>query len=206
MRFLRPSGRAERHPSSVRADAPSRARAVGASRAWSRAGVRPLLRGAACAAVVALAACRLSPYGFAGGGLPANIRTIAVLPFDNETPVPELQRELFDAMRRELQNRLNLRDASETKADALVRGTIVKYDADVPIGFSADPREANSARRQLQLVVDISIVDQNTGRTLWEKKGLTAKGEYAERNEAAGRRQAIEEVIADIIEGAQSQW
>ena len=39
-----------------------------------------------------------------------------------------------------------------------------------------------------------------------QKKGLTAKGEYSEQAEAAGRKQAIEEVIADIIEGATSQW
>jgi hypothetical protein len=161
---------------------------------------------AALALAVVAGGCRFSPYNFAGGGLPPHIRTIAVLPFENETPVPELQRELFEAMRRELQSRLNLRDAAEAKANAVVRGTIVRYDIDVPIGFSADPTQATSARRQLQLVVDVQIVDQSNGRTLWEKKGLTAKGEYAERNESSGRRQAIEEVIADMIQGVQSQW
>jgi len=150
--------------------------------------------------------CRLSPYHFAGGGFPSHIRTIAVLPFDNETPVPELQRELFEAMRRQLQSRLNLREAAEAKADAVVRGAIVKYEIDVPIGYSSDPRQATSARRQLQLVVDVSIIDQSTGKPLWERKGLTAKGEYAERDEAAGRRLAIERVISDVVEGAQSQW
>jgi hypothetical protein len=152
------------------------------------------------------AGCRLSPYRFAGGGLPPHVRTIAVLPFDNETPVPELQRELFEAMRRELQNRLNLRDASETKADAIVRGSIVKYDIDVPIAFSSDPRQVTNARRQLQLVLDVAIIDQASGRTLWERKGLTTRGEYAERNEVAGRREAIDKAINDGIEGAQSQW
>ena len=172
-----------------------------------RSGVVRRLAGVALALAAAGAGgCRFSPYHFAGGGLPPHIRTIAVLPFDNETPVPELQRELFEAMRRELQSRLNVRDATEAKANAVVRGTIVRYDIDVPIGFSADPPQATSARRQLQLVVDVQIVDQSNGRTLWEKKGLTAKGEYAERNEAGGRRQAIEEVIADLIQGVQSQW
>ena len=170
-----------------------------------------VVRRTAVMAALALAAagaggCRFSPYHFAGGGLPPNIRTIAVLPFENDTPVPELQRELFEAMRREIQSRLNLRDAAEARANAVVRGKIVRYDIDVPIGFSADPTQATSARRQLQLVVDVQIVDQSNGRTLWEKKGLTAKGEYAERNEAGGRRQAIEEVIADMIQGVQSQW
>jgi len=170
-----------------------------------------LLRSALLAlslAVVALGttSCRLSPYHFAGGGFPSHIRTIAIVPFDNETPVPELQRELFEAMRRQLQNRLNLREASEAKADAVVRGSIVKYESDVPIGYSSDPRQATSARRQLQLVVDVSIVDQSSGKPLWERKGLTAKGEYAERDEPAGRRLAIERLLNDVVEGAQSQW
>jgi hypothetical protein len=168
--------------------------------------VRRFAVAAALALVAGAGGCRFSPYHFAGGGLPPHIRTIAVLPFENDTPVPELQRELFEAMRREIQSRLNLRDAAEAKANAVVRGTIVRYEIDVPIGFSADPTQATSARRQLQLVVDVQIVDQSNGRTLWEKKGLTAKGEYAERNEQGGRRQAIEEVIADMIQGVQSQW
>jgi hypothetical protein len=145
-------------------------------------------------------------YGFAGGGFPPSVKTVAVLPFDNQTPEPALQRELFDAVRKGLQGRMNLREAPEARANAIVRGTIVKYEVDVPIGFSADPRQANSARRRLQLVVDIEIVNQATGEPLWEKKGLTATGEYAERNEAEGRKQAIDKVIADIVEGAQSNW
>ena len=156
--------------------------------------------------LLSLTACRFSPYRFAGGGLPGNIRTVAVLPFENQTSTPDLQRDLFDAMRRTLQSRLNLRDASESRADAIVRGTIVKYDIDVPVGFSADPRQNASTRRQLQLVVDVAIIDQASGRTLLERKGLAAKGEYAERNEIAGRRQAITELVNNIVEGAQSQW
>lgn len=168
--------------------------------------VRRSLAAGAALICVAFGGCRFSPYKFAGGGFPPNVRTVAVLPFDNETPVPELQREVFEAMRRAMTNRLNLRESAESKADAVVRGTILKYEVDVPIAFSADPRQATTARRQLQLVVDVSITDQRDGKTLLDRKGLTAKGEYAERDEAGGRREAITRVINDIIEGAQSQW
>lgn len=145
-------------------------------------------------------------YGFAGGGLPSNIRTMAVLPFDNQTTSPEVQRELLDLMRRELQRRLGVRDASENRADAVVRGVISAYDVDVPVAVSANPSQAVSARRRLQVTVDVEIVDQTTGKTLWQRKGLTADGEYAERAEGTGRRIAIEKLVNDVIEGAQSQW
>ncbi len=157
------------------------------------------------ALLFAVAGCGVR-YGFAGGGLPAHIRTIAVLPFENETASPEVQRELFELLRRDLRGRLGVREGSETTADALVRGTIKAYDVDIPVGFSADPRQAVTARRKLQITIDIAIVDQSTGRTLWERRGLRAEGEYAERAEAAGRRSALEKIVSDVVEGAQSQW
>src|SRR5919112_688894 len=80
------------------------------------------------------------------------------------------------------------------------------YDIDVPIAYSADPTQATSARRMLQLTLDIEIVDQRSGKALWQRKAMVVTGEYAERAEAEGRRQAIERVVNDVIDGAQSQW
>lgn len=155
--------------------------------------------------VMLLAACGVH-YGFSEGAFPPHIRTMAVLPFENQTATPELQHQLFEQMRRELQRRLGVRDASQEKADALVRGTIVAYDVDIPIAFSADPRQAVTARRQLQITIDVEIVDQTTGKTLWQRKGLRREGEYAEQAELEGRKQAINQLVNDIVEGAQSQW
>lgn len=164
----------------------------------------PLLR--ASALVSATLLLGVGCYGFAGGGLPPHVRTLAVLPFDNETASPELPRELQDALREGLQARLGLRDAPEDRANALVRGKITRYEPDIPVAFSADPARATSARRRLRVHVDIEIVDQVTGEVLWSKNGIQAEGEYAENAEAQGRRQAIERIVNDVIEGAQSQW
>jgi hypothetical protein len=155
------------------------------------------------ASLLLLAGCI---YKFSGGGLPGHIRTVAVLPFENQTAAAEVTRELSDALRKAMQSRLGLRDASENPANAVVRGTITKYEPDVPVAFSADPNQATTARRRLQIVIDVSIVDQTNGKTLWERKGLSAEGEYAERAEPEGRRQALERIVNDVIEGAQSQW
>jgi hypothetical protein len=145
-------------------------------------------------------------YGFAGGGLPTHIRTVAVMPFDNETATPEVPRELQEALRRGMQDRLGLRDAPEDRASAVVRGTVTRYELDIPVGFSANPNQATSARRRLRVLVDIEIVDQVTGKVLWQKTGVSAEGEYADRGEAEGRKQAIDRIVTEIIEGAQSQW
>ena len=155
--------------------------------------------------LASVAACWF-PYGFAGGGLPSHIKSVAVLPFDNETATPDLQRDVTETLRRELAGKLGLREAPENRANAVVRGTILRYEPDVPIGFSADPRRATTARRKLQITVDISIIDQASGKPLLERRGLTSDGEYAESAELAGRRQAIEKLVDEIVRGVQSQW
>src|SRR5207247_11386040 len=86
---------------------------------------------AGSASGLALAACF---YGFAGGGLP-NIKTVAILPFDNQTPEPALTKEVNDAVLEAFQGRLGLRPAAEANADAVVRGRVVRYDSDVALAF-----------------------------------------------------------------------
>jgi len=168
-------------------------------------------RGAVARAVVALAAClavAAGCYSFsrASGGLPRNLRTVAIQPFDNQTASPELQREIFDQLKRAMQDRLSLREAPEARADVIVRGVIMRYDVDLPAGVSADPRQTTSTRRRLQLVIDIEIVDQTSGRMLFKRAGMTREGQYAEGGESVGRKNAIEGIVNDLIEGTQSQW
>lgn len=169
-----------------------------------RASLGFIARGAAASVVLGpLAAC----YRFSGGGgLPKYLKTVAIQPFDNQTAAPELQRELFEQLRSVLRDRLNLREAPESKADLVVRGTIVAYDVDLPLGAAADARNTTSTRRRLQLTIDIEIIETATTRALLDKKGLTREGQYAEGGEVTGRKNAIESLLADIVDGVQSQW
>lgn len=164
-----------------------------------RSGISALLTGL----VLLLAGCI---YGFAGGGLPPHVKSVAVLPFENDTPDPLLQRQIYDELRPQVESRLGLRETGENKADAIVRGRIVRYEADIPVAYSSDPTQSSTAQRKLQITVDVEILDQSTGRTLWSRKGLTEEGTYSERASADGRRHAIEKLVSDVIAGAQSQW
>ena len=145
-------------------------------------------------------------YSFAGGGLPPNVRTMAIGTFDNQTPSPDVPKELYDQMNRELRRRLGVRDAPADRADAVVRGAIVSYDADVPVSFSSNPNQAVSAHRRLQLTIDVEIVDQSNGKLLYSSKALREEAEYQERAEAEGRKQAIQKLVEKIVEGVQSNW
>jgi len=134
------------------------------------------------------------------------LKSVAVQPFDNQTAVPELQREVLEQLRKSLRDRLNLREAPEQRADVVVRGTIVRYEVDLPAGVSADPRQTTSTRRRLQITMDVEILDQTTGRALVKRAGISREGQYAEGGEATGRRDAIESLVNELLDGAQSQW
>jgi hypothetical protein len=90
-----------------------------------------------------------------------------------------------------------------------VSGTIQRYDTDVPVGYSGGRNvnpQASTTQRELELSVDVTIVEQSSGKTLWQRKGLIADATYVEGNEAGGRTDAIKKLVDEIIEGAQSQW
>ncbi len=158
--------------------------------------------GAVSALGLALAGCL---YGFAGGGLP-NIKTVAILPFDNQTAEPALTKEVNDAVLEAFQGRLGLRPAGESNADAVVRGKVTRYDPDVPISFQPGQGRTDVTQRQVQITVDVEILDQREGKTLWQRQGLTEVGDYAPPQEAAGRKIALQKLVNDLVDGAQSQW
>ena len=147
-------------------------------------------------------------YGFTGGGLPPSIKTVAVLPFDNQTSEPTLTREVDVAVREAVQSRLGLRQAGERQANAVVRGTISRYEPDLPVAYTGteDERQVAVTRRLVQITVSVEIVDQNNGKKLWERSGLVVHGDYEPGREAEGRRKALNELVTNIVEGAQSQW
>lgn len=153
------------------------------------------------ACVLWLAGCL---YGFAGGTLP-NVKTVAILPFENDTPEPSLTQEVSEAVRQAFEGRLGLRVAPEANADALVRGRIARYEPDVPIAIQPGQGQVTVTKRKVQLAVDVEILNQREGTTVWKRQVLV-DGEYNPGQEAQGRRIALDKLVQEIVDGAQSQW
>ena len=163
------------------------------------------IRNAAAILLAALAAGCL--YNFHGGGLPGNVRTVAVIPFDNKTGEPLLTSEVSEAIRQAVEGRLGLRPAGEQDADAVVRGEIVRYEPDVPLAYNQSGNgQVDVTRRQVTIVINVEITDQRAGKSLWKGSGLSVSGEYQPPAEAEGRRVAIQKLVTSFVEGAQSQW
>lgn len=170
-----------------------------------RSGRRQLVSAGALALALAGQGCL---YGFAGGGLPPHIRTVAILPFDNQTGEPTLTKEVTDAVRDALQGRLGLRASSEANADAVVRGVVARYEPDIPLTFQPGAQQGTVSvtLRRVQLTLNVEIYDQKQSRMLWQRTGMVVDGQYTPPQEAQGRKLALNKLVSDIVDGAQSQW
>jgi hypothetical protein len=148
-------------------------------------------------------------YSFRGGSFPEHIRTIAVVPFENETTRLELTQELHDVLLRNLPRALGVRSGGEDVADAVVRGTINSYDIAAPnYRPTAGGERAEVLQRQVVISVRVEIVDLVENVILWEDQAVRAEGEYlvASENEDVGKEIALELLVQRIVDGAQSNW
>jgi len=145
----------------------------------------------------------------AGSGLPEYVRTVAILPFENETTRFELTEEIRQELERQLPRALGVRSAGEDVADAVVSGLITAYQVTAPLyrpGPGGD--RADVIEREVQIAVRVEIVDKVGNQILWDDPGLNVRGQYidASESEDVGRQLAIDLLIQRIIDGAQSNW
>lgn len=113
----------------------------------------------------------------------------------------------MNSVREAVENRLGLRPAGEDLADAIVRGSITRYDPDLPVAFQGgQANQVDVTRRLVRLTVSVEIYDQEANRTLWERNSLTLEGDYETGQEQAGIDLALDRLVTDIVDGAQSQW
>lgn len=173
-------------------------------------GRRALRRTARLAMALALSlATSACLYSFRAGSFPPpHIRTIAIEPFENETARFELTGELHEQLLRNLPGALGIRTAGVDIADAIVRGSIVRYDVVAPNYRAAGAGQpATVLQRQVNISVRVEIIDLVENVILWESSSVLAQGEFPEgAPEDGGRQEAIELLVQKIVDGAQSNW
>lgn len=173
----------------------------------------PSVRECAAAALLTVAGAAVAGcvYGFqGGGGLPAHIETVYVAPVENETTRFALTDQLTQGLLDAVTGRLGAQLASEGDADAVIRARLTRY-SDQAMNFQA--REGQAAevfQRRISISANVSIVDL-TGeeeRPIWSSSSVSGSGEYApdQETEGVGVELALENLIQEIVNGAQSQW
>lgn len=145
----------------------------------------------------------------AGGGFPSDVKTIYIQTFENETAQFDLDQQLFRKLQEKVPGALGVQRASEDKADAWITGKIVRYEDAAQNYRPGDTQSGVQVlQHQVQLTISIQIINRKTNTILWDSQGLTGRGEYNPTNQTdvVGREQALNNIIQQIIDGAQSQW
>jgi hypothetical protein len=160
-----------------------------------------------CAFALTLAGCN---YGFSGGGgFPSHVRTVFIAPLGNETVQFDIEHQILRALTERLPRSLGLRLAGEQNAHAIVRGTVVRYEnAAQNYRPGSETGTVDVLQHQVQVTMTLQIIDVRQNVILYEAQGITGRGEYRPdtQSEDVARRKAIEFLIQQIIDGAQSQW
>ena len=161
---------------------------------------------AALLATLLLSGCN---YSFRGGSFPDHIRTLAILPFENETGLFEITQEIHQFLLREVPRGLGVNQGAEGNADAILRGSINRYELRTPL-FRAGERGGGPEvlQRQVSISLQVELIDVVNNEILWENGGLSAQGQFLEASETedVAREEAIERLAQLIIDGAQSTW
>ena len=161
---------------------------------------------AALLSTVLLSSCN---YSFRGGSFPDHIRTLAILPFENETGLFEITQEIHQFLLREVPRGLGVNQGAEDNADAILRGTISRYNLETPLyRAGADRSGPEVLQRQVTISLQVELIDVVNNEILWENGGLTARGQFLEASETedVARDEAIERIAQMIVDGAQSTW
>lgn len=159
--------------------------------------------------LISFAACG---YRVAGRGdrLPADIRTLAVPIFTNETPRFRIEQKVSAAITREFIERTRFRITPDPAgADALLKGTIKDVRAGV-IAFDLSTGRATTL--QVQVLAHIDLVDQHTKKVLFSNHNYifreqyqisqTSSGLFEEQDPALDRlsRDLARSLVTEILE------
>ncbi|MGH7465526.1 MAG: LPS assembly lipoprotein LptE [Longimicrobiales bacterium] len=130
-----------------------------------------------------------------------------IAPLGNETVQFDLSDQIYAAMAAQLPRSLGLSQAGERAADAIVRGTVTRYE-DVAQNYRAGQGNVDVLQHQVQITLSIQIIDVRQSQILYEETAVSGRGVYQPdtQSEEAARTEAINVLIQQIINGAQSQW
>jgi hypothetical protein len=163
----------------------------------------------AAIALLALAAAACN-YGFTGGGgFPPHVRTLYIAPLENETVQFDIDQQIYRILSERLPRALGVRLAGERAADAVMRATVTAYE-DVAQNYRPGQQQGSVEviQHQVQVRLNLQIIDVRQNVILFESQGITGRGEYRPdtQSDEVARTRAIETLIQQIIDGAQSQW
>ena len=164
------------------------------------------------AAVVAatIASCASSPgEGYAATSpYPTRYRSVALPIFRNDSLMRGFERDLADALVKQVEQSTPYKVRSEAAADTAMRGTITSVDL---VQLSKDPATGLANEMMVRMRVDFEWVDLRTGERIVAKSGVESSALFVPSYPAReplelGRFVAVEQLARDLVAAMQSNW
>jgi hypothetical protein len=126
-----------------------------------------------------------------------NFNTIAVPMFHNETLRPQLEAQISNAVIRRLQEDGSLRIEAANHADAVLHGTVIRYQRQALRSLHSDtgvPREY-----EISITVRVEARDRRTGEIVLKSTEVEGKSDvFIGEDQQSGEEQALPLVADDI--------
>ncbi|MCZ6835170.1 MAG: LptE family protein [Planctomycetota bacterium] len=139
---------------------------------------------------------------------PTNFSTVFVPIFENETYFRNMEYDLTDALVKEIEARTPYRMASESRADTMLSGKIVKVELDQ---LSKSQQTGLSEESVLQVTIDFEWKDLRTGRAMIVRRNFAGFGLFVPSQPTGepielGRFSAVQQLARDIVNELQADW
>ena len=172
----------------------------------------------ACAVVVAIAGattvllpgCASNPSeGYAAASpYPSAYRSVALPIFRNDSQMRGFERDLADALVKQVEQSTPYKVRSEASADTVLRGTITSIDL---IQLSKDPSTGLANEMMLRIRVNFEWVDLKSGERIVARDAVESSAVFVPSYPARepielGRFSAVEQLARDLVAAMQSRW
>jgi len=123
---------------------------------------------------LALSGCGYRLVGLATY-LPEQIKVVAILPFQNRTPRPEIEQRVTEQVSREFSKRRRYRViTAKEEADAVLEGAVTGFRTN-PVQFNAQGR---ATRVETVVTVQATLRDRANDQVLWSQSDLLFRSQY----------------------------
>lgn len=108
--------------------------------------------------------------------LPKSVQTIAIPAFKNITSRYKLPERMAGSITREFISRTRYRiNADPERADAVLRGSVLRYDS---YATTFDPATGRSSSVQVIVLLKLALVERASGKVLWERPSMEVRERY----------------------------
>ena len=145
-------------------------------------------------------------YSASSGRVDENIKRVYVEYLENMTPEPNLGVDITDIIIRSIQIDNTLQVVDEGDADSVISGKVMRYH--LKEVFATENLTVDEYQVQIAVVLDFNV--RSTGEALFSKKRFTGTGNYvlddSETDEDTARKEAVEEIVRDILAQVVEDW